>query len=31
MVHKSLFLSWTRGAWITPIGAKGRKAPEHAF
>jgi hypothetical protein len=29
MVRKSPFFSWTRGASITPIGAKGGDAPEH--
>jgi len=31
MVRKSPFVSWTRGASITPIGAKGGDAPELVY
>ena len=27
MVPESPILSWTRGAWKTPTGAKGRQRP----
>jgi hypothetical protein len=31
MVRKSPFVSWTRGASITPTDAKGGNAPEHVL